>query len=139
MASAGKDWLTNPATQIKWGLDYIAGRYGDPMGALAFKNAHKGDMGNSDGWYGNGGSFIAKKPMMIGVGDKQPEQVTVSPTRGPNKGKHSGGKTTVINSSINLGTLIANEAGIEMLTEEIGKQIRKDVNTAQRHTAHRDD
>lgn len=35
MASAGADWRTNPATQIKWGLDYIAGRYHDPIGAWA--------------------------------------------------------------------------------------------------------
>lgn len=35
MASAGSDWRTNPATQIKWGLDYIAQRpdYGNPCAA----------------------------------------------------------------------------------------------------------
>lgn len=33
MASAGADWQTNPATQITWGLGYIAGRYGTPCGA----------------------------------------------------------------------------------------------------------
>ncbi|MDO5495446.1 MAG: G5 domain-containing protein [bacterium] len=33
MASHGADWATNPATQIAWGLDYIAGRYGSPCGA----------------------------------------------------------------------------------------------------------
>lgn len=33
MASHGADYLTNPATQIAWGLDYIAGRYGTPCGA----------------------------------------------------------------------------------------------------------
>lgn len=33
MAAAGPDWITNPATQIKWGLDYIAGRYQTPCGA----------------------------------------------------------------------------------------------------------
>lgn len=33
MASAGDDWQTNPATQIEWGLGYIAGRYGSPCGA----------------------------------------------------------------------------------------------------------
>ncbi len=33
MASAGADWRTNPATQISWGLGYIADRYGDPCGA----------------------------------------------------------------------------------------------------------
>ena len=34
MASHGADWRTNPRTQIMWGLDYIAGRYGTPCGAL---------------------------------------------------------------------------------------------------------
>ncbi|MBW9210852.1 lytic transglycosylase domain-containing protein [Mumia sp. zg.B21] len=43
MASAGADWKTNPATQIKWGLGYIKDRFGDPCSALAFKNAN--------GWY----------------------------------------------------------------------------------------
>lgn len=33
MASAGADWKTNPATQIKWGLGYIKGRYKTPCGA----------------------------------------------------------------------------------------------------------
>ena len=33
MASAGEDWKTNPATQIKWGLGYIKGRYTTPCGA----------------------------------------------------------------------------------------------------------
>jgi hypothetical protein len=34
MASAGSDWLTNPATQIAWGMGYIASVYGSPCGAL---------------------------------------------------------------------------------------------------------
>lgn len=33
MASAGKDWRTNPETQIRWGLGYIKGRYGSPLRA----------------------------------------------------------------------------------------------------------
>ena len=40
MASIGADWQTNPATQITWGLNYIAGRYGTPCGAWAFWSAH---------------------------------------------------------------------------------------------------
>ena len=35
MASAGSDWQTNPATQISWGLGYIAGVYGTPCSAWA--------------------------------------------------------------------------------------------------------
>jgi hypothetical protein len=36
MSSAGADWKTNPATQIRWGLNYIKQRYGSPSRALAF-------------------------------------------------------------------------------------------------------
>ncbi|MFC7024518.1 ubiquitin-like domain-containing protein [Promicromonospora thailandica] len=43
MASVGSDWLTNPATQIEWGLGYISGRYGTPCAAWA----HSVDIG----WY----------------------------------------------------------------------------------------
>ncbi|MFG2563003.1 lytic transglycosylase domain-containing protein [Streptomyces sp. NPDC048496] len=40
MASAGADWQTNPATQIKWGLGYMDGRYGSPCGAWLFWQAN---------------------------------------------------------------------------------------------------
>ncbi|MBF8193085.1 lytic transglycosylase domain-containing protein [Nonomuraea sp. K274] len=43
MASAGGDWQTNAATQIKWGLGYIKGRYGTPCGAWGHSQ--------SVGWY----------------------------------------------------------------------------------------
>ena len=34
MASAGADWRTNPITQIRWGIGYIADAYGSPCVAL---------------------------------------------------------------------------------------------------------
>ncbi|MFC8259372.1 transglycosylase SLT domain-containing protein [Streptomyces sp. NPDC057291] len=40
MASAGADWQTNPATQIKWGLNYMDSRYGSPCGAWSFWQAN---------------------------------------------------------------------------------------------------
>ncbi|WP_329266830.1 transglycosylase SLT domain-containing protein [Streptomyces pseudovenezuelae] len=40
MASAGADWQTNPATQIKWGLNYMNVRYGSPCDAWAYWQAH---------------------------------------------------------------------------------------------------
>ena len=43
MASAGADWQANAATQIRWGLTYIQGRYGSPCGALGHEEA--------DNWY----------------------------------------------------------------------------------------
>ena len=39
MATAGGDWRTNPATQIAWGLSYIAARYGTPCSAWAHSQA----------------------------------------------------------------------------------------------------
>lgn len=41
MASAGADWKDNPATQIRWGIGYISGRYGTPCGAWAFWRGHR--------------------------------------------------------------------------------------------------
>jgi len=40
MASAGPDWQTNPATQIRWGLGYIKDLYGNPCNAWAFDEGH---------------------------------------------------------------------------------------------------
>ncbi|MEU2025962.1 transglycosylase SLT domain-containing protein [Streptomyces sp. NPDC016469] len=41
MASAGADWMTNPATQIKWGLSYMnSSRYGSPCAAWSFWQAN---------------------------------------------------------------------------------------------------
>ena len=40
MAAAGADWRTNAATQIEWGLSYIADRYGAPCGAWAHSEAY---------------------------------------------------------------------------------------------------
>jgi hypothetical protein len=43
MGSEGDDWRTNPATQIKWGLGYIEGRYDTPCKAWSHSQ--------STGWY----------------------------------------------------------------------------------------
>ncbi|MFE3597875.1 transglycosylase SLT domain-containing protein [Streptomyces sp. NPDC059096] len=40
MSSAGADWQTNPATQIKWGLGYMNDRYDSPCGAWSFWQAN---------------------------------------------------------------------------------------------------
>lgn len=40
MSSAGDDWQTNPATQIKWGLNYMNSRYDSPCGAWSFWQAN---------------------------------------------------------------------------------------------------
>jgi hypothetical protein len=45
MAAYGSDYLTNPATQIKWGLDYIKNRYKTPCNAWSLWNSR------SPHWY----------------------------------------------------------------------------------------
>jgi hypothetical protein len=40
MASAGSDWRTNPITQIRWGISYIASKYGSPCVALSHSNSY---------------------------------------------------------------------------------------------------
>ena len=43
MASAGPDWQTSAATQIRWGLGYIKSTYGSPCAAWSHEQAY--------GWY----------------------------------------------------------------------------------------
>jgi resuscitation-promoting factor RpfB len=43
MASAGRDWPNSARTQIRWGMHYIASRYGSPSAAWAHEC--------STGWY----------------------------------------------------------------------------------------
>jgi len=43
MAKFGKDWYSNPVTQIKWGANYIDKRYGNPCNAWAHSQR--------TGWY----------------------------------------------------------------------------------------
>lgn len=67
MASAGSDWKTNAATQIKWGLSYIASRYGNPA------NAYAKWLSRSPHWYAKGTAGAA--PGLAWVGEKGPELV----------------------------------------------------------------
>src|SRR5690606_10706218 len=57
MASAGPDWRTNPKTQIKWGLNYIEHRYGDPVRAWAHSQR--------TGWYREGAWNIKQDELAV--------------------------------------------------------------------------
>lgn len=41
MRSAGRDWATNPWTQLRWMRAYVNGRYGGSCGAWSFWRAHR--------------------------------------------------------------------------------------------------
>jgi hypothetical protein len=65
MASAGRDWRTNAATQIRWGLGYIRDIYGRPTNAWAHSQAHN--------WYDDGG--VARGRGVILKNTEEPERV----------------------------------------------------------------
>ncbi|MCX4573090.1 phage tail tape measure protein [Streptomyces sp. NBC_01571] len=67
MASAGGDWKTNASTQIKWGMSYIASRYGNPV------NAYSQWLARSPHWYAKGTGGAARG--LAWVGEKGPELV----------------------------------------------------------------
>ncbi|MFE9337771.1 phage tail tape measure protein [Streptomyces sp. NPDC007063] len=70
MRSAGKDWRSNPATQIKWGMGYIKGRpdYGSPARAWSKWKSR------SPHWYDNGG-YLPEGLSMVYNGTRRPEPV----------------------------------------------------------------
>lgn len=40
MVTAGRDWLTNPWTQLRWAGDYARARYGSECAAWAYRSSH---------------------------------------------------------------------------------------------------
>lgn len=71
MASAGSDWRTNPKTQIKWGMNYIAQRYHTPA------QAYGQWLARSPHWYGDGTDNAATG--INGVGERGAE-IVLGPT-----------------------------------------------------------
>lgn len=60
MASAGKDYLTNATTQIKWGEGYIKSVYGSPSAAYSKW------LGRSPHWYARGTGSAYPGPAIVG-------------------------------------------------------------------------
>lgn len=70
MASHGSDWRTNPETQLKWMLDYIAGRYGNPA------KAYSTWMARNPHWYKSG--TLSASPGYAVIGEEGPELVQLN-------------------------------------------------------------
>lgn len=66
MASAGKDWRTNPITQLKWMYSYVKDRYGNASNAKHFWQTHN--------WYANGGFVTQEQIAHIAEGNR-PEAI----------------------------------------------------------------
>ena len=128
MASEGKDWRTNPATQIKWGLKYIKQRYYDPEAAWA----HSVDFG----WYDKGAweiprdhlAVVHKGEMIIPARQAQTiREALVSETlkEGGNlTGAAAVGKTGggTVNLTIESGAIVVNASG-GRIGEQTGREI----------------
>ena len=65
MAAAGRDWRTNPITQLKWMKSYV-GRYGGGPGAAAFWRSHH--------WYADGGKGDKEQLIHVAEGN-HPEMI----------------------------------------------------------------
>jgi len=93
MKSAGSDWQTNGETQLRWMMDYISGRYGNPSKAWSFHQRNN--------WYASGAwnidqdqaAQVHKGEMILPA--KQAETVRSAIT---NAIANSGGKETVTTS-----------------------------------------
>lgn len=106
MASAGSDWMTNAATQIKWGLGYIKSVYHTMAGAVAHWRANRsyaagGVVGGlrSVAWGGaqaKGGTYEVDRPTLFLAGDAGREVAHFAP------GGVVGGLPTATSSSPQL-------------------------------------
>ena len=65
MAAAGRDWRTNPITQLKWMKSYVS-RYGGGPGAAAFWRSHH--------WYADGGKVDKEQLIHVAEGN-HPEMI----------------------------------------------------------------
>jgi hypothetical protein len=87
MASAGSDWLTNYATQIRWGMGYIDDRYGSPA------NAYSKWLSRSPNWYDSGG-MLQPGLNLVANGTGKPEPVLTSGQWSDIRSAKSSGTTT---------------------------------------------
>jgi hypothetical protein len=87
MASAGSDWRTNAATQIKWGLGYIKSVYGSPA------NAYAQWLARSPHWYASGTNSAARGWAVVGE-------------RGPEIVNFGGGEQVIPNHALGGQTVV---------------------------------
>ncbi|XIG78299.1 hypothetical protein C1N81_37115 [Streptomyces sp. SGAir0957] len=97
MASAGADWRTNPATQIRWGLSYIKNRpdYGSPSAAYSKW------LSRSPHWYDDGG-YLPPGLSLVANGTGSPEPVFTGSQWSDIRAAKSGGGTTQVHADVRV-------------------------------------
>jgi hypothetical protein len=103
----------NAAAQIRWGEGYIHSVYGDPA------NAYGTWLSRSPHWYGSGlQGGIFTRPTLIGVGERGPERVSVTPMVMPGRGSSAGDQRIVLEVRSGAeGRIVA--AFLEMIRHEV--------------------
>ncbi|MFJ4787182.1 peptidoglycan DD-metalloendopeptidase family protein [Streptomyces sp. NPDC088794] len=97
MASAGADWRTNAATQIRWGLGYIHDRpdYGSPSAAYSKW------LARSPHWYDDGG-YIPPGLSLVANGTGSPEPVFTGSQWSDIRAAKSGGGASTIHADVRV-------------------------------------
>lgn len=78
---------------------YIVSKYGEgsaqhkkwlklnkPVAAAAERDRYKAPWWDITSWFGDGGDFVVRKPLVIGVGERGPERVQITPLGRPGAG-----------------------------------------------------
>lgn len=110
MASAGRDWHDNPATQIRWGLGYIRDRYGSPDNAWRFWQTHH--------WYGDGG-LVHKNPWDSGGTAEPGWNLINNTTGGPETLRPVGFRDVMPQVSVNVNVYIGDTQLRGIIRQEV--------------------
>lgn len=111
MSSAGSDWMSNPRTQIIWGLNYIRNRYGEPSEAMGSW------LGRSPHWYDSGGSLPTGLSLVMN-GTGSPETIRNKRQEAALAG--GGGGAAVINLTVvNRGVIGNKQDAVDFLVEAL--------------------
>ncbi|MGW0060357.1 aggregation-promoting factor C-terminal-like domain-containing protein [Streptosporangium sandarakinum] len=129
MSKFGKDYLYNPATQIRWGLDYIKSVYGTPARAYAKWSARKPH------WYDKGAwsierdelAVVHKDEMIIPAAQAKTIRETLVAENLKPSGENGGGSGMGGSGAVNLtmaaGSIVVHTKGA--VTEQTGRDIVK--------------
>jgi hypothetical protein len=91
---------SHAGAQLSWMFGYIGQRYGTPFNAALHERFNN--------WYGNGLDGVFSRPTVIGVGERGPEHVRVTPLT---SGRGGAGGTVIVN--VNVSAPIGSRAELE--------------------------
>ncbi len=127
--SAGSDWMTNPATQIAWGLQYIKSRYSNPAGAWAHEVAHN--------WYDKGTQFVEgdqiaqlhKGEMVVRAGTAGAMRMNQMSSTTSAAASGGGASVTLAAGAIQIGSVSANSTSdVGSMIETVFAEIQRRLN-----------